>query len=75
MLVTLWDYRVKNDMMTSDLELSTKGSVVILVIPNKIISFIKWYEWFKCPSNKNLTRHTVITNALSRKRIEFLINH
>ena len=54
MLVTLWDYRVKNDMMTSDLELSTKGLVVILVIPNKIISFIKWYEWFKCPSNKNL---------------------
>ena len=55
MLVTLWDYRVKNDMRNSDLELSTKGLVVILFIPNKIISFIKWCEWFKCPSQqKNL---------------------
>ena len=76
MLVTLWDYRVKNDMRNSDLELSTKGLVVILFIPNKIISFIKWCEWFKCPSQQKIyTRHTVITNALSRKRIEFLINH
>ena len=40
MLVTLWDYRVKNEMRTSDLELSTKGLVVITFIPNKIISFI-----------------------------------
>ena len=61
MLVTLWDYRVKNDMRNSDLELSTKGLVVILVIPNKIISFIKWSEWSKYPSQQKSTLVTLLS--------------
>ena len=61
MLVTLWDYRVKNDMRTSDLELSTKGLAVILFIPNKIISFIKWCEWSKYPSQQKSTLVTLLS--------------